>query len=74
MAMYNYLEYSSNYSDKTGSLWFYSKDEAINFNADIEDNVSFNSFMCSTKLVGETEAQITPDNSNEILCTIKLSK
>ena len=33
--MYNLLEYSSSYSDKTGSLWFHSKDEATNFNADI---------------------------------------
>ena len=31
--MYNLVEYSSNYSDTTGSLWFYSKDEAANFNA-----------------------------------------
>ena len=28
MSMYSLLEYSSNYSDTTGSLWFYSKDEA----------------------------------------------
>ena len=35
MPMYNFLEFSSNYSDKTGSLWFHSKDEATNFNADI---------------------------------------
>ena len=35
MPMYNLLEYSLNYSDKKGSLWFYSKYEATNFNADI---------------------------------------
>ena len=35
MSMYNLLKYSSNYSDTMGSLWFYSKDEATNFNADI---------------------------------------
>ena len=28
--MYNKLEYSSNYSETTDSLWFYSKDEATN--------------------------------------------
>ena len=28
MPMYNLIEYTSNYSEKTGSLWFYSKDEA----------------------------------------------
>ena len=29
MSMYNLIEYSSNYSETTGSLWFCSKDEAI---------------------------------------------
>ena len=33
--MYNLIEYSSNYSETTGSLWFYFKDEVINFNANI---------------------------------------
>ena len=32
MPMYTLLEYSLNYSDTTGSLWFCSKDEAVNFN------------------------------------------
>ena len=32
MAMYNLIEYSSNYIDTTGTLWFYSKDEATNIN------------------------------------------
>ena len=35
MPMYNLIVYSSNYSETTGNLWFYSKDEAANFNADI---------------------------------------
>ena len=65
--MYNLLEYSSNYSDTTGSLWFYSKHEAINFNADIRINAIFKSFMYKTKLVGETEAQPAPNNKNGIL-------
>ena len=30
MPMYNRIEYSSNYSETTGSLWFYFKDEATN--------------------------------------------
>ena len=30
--MYNLTEYSSNYSETTACLWFYSKDEATNFN------------------------------------------
>ena len=32
MPKYNLIEYSLNYSGTTGSLWFYSKDEATNFN------------------------------------------
>ena len=28
--MYNLIEYSSYYSETTGSLWFYSKDEDLN--------------------------------------------
>ena len=35
MLMYNLIEYSSNYSETTGILWFYSKDEATNFDTDI---------------------------------------
>ena len=36
--MYNLVEYSSDYSDTTGSLWFYSKDEATNFNTNIAND------------------------------------
>ena len=44
MPMYNLLEYSSNYSDTTAILWFYFKDKATNFNANIEDDNAFKSF------------------------------
>ena len=39
--MYNLTEYSSNYSKSTGSLWFYSKDEATDFNANIANTDDF---------------------------------
>ena len=39
MPMYNLLEYSSNYSNTTNSLWFYSKDESTNFNVDIKKSL-----------------------------------
>ena len=42
--MYNLIEDSSNYFETTGSLWFYSKDEATNFNADIANDNNFKSF------------------------------
>ena len=51
--MYNLIEYSSNYSDATGSLWFYSKDEATNFDADISNN-AFKSFEYKAKLLENT--------------------
>ena len=35
------IEYSSDYSETTGSLWFYSKDEATNFNANIANDNNF---------------------------------
>ena len=54
--MYNLLEYSSNYSDAAGSFRFYSKDEATNFNANIEDDNAFKSFKYKAKLLRNTEA------------------
>ena len=40
--MYNLVEYRPNYSETTGSLWFYSKVEATNFNADIANDNNIN--------------------------------
>ena len=54
MPMYNIIEYSSNYSKTTGRLWFYSKDEAANFDSDLADNNNFKSFKCKAKLLGNT--------------------
>ena len=56
MLMYNLIKYSSNYFNTTGSLWFYSKNEATNFDADIADTNNFKSFKCETKLIGSTTA------------------
>ena len=56
MAKHNLIEFSLNYSETTGILWFYSKDEATNFNADIKNNEEFKSFKFKTKLLGNTEA------------------
>ena len=51
--MYNLLEYSFNYS-YTGCLFFYFKDEVINFNADIADNSK--SFSFKAKFLGNRAA------------------
>ena len=50
MPMYNLIQYTSNY----GSLWFYSKDEVTNFNADIANDDNFKSFKYKAKILGNT--------------------
>ena len=57
MPMYNLIEYNSNYSGTTGSLWFCSKDEASNFNNNIASTDNFKSFKHKAKLLGNIEAQ-----------------
>ena len=63
MPIYNLIEYSLNYSETAGSLWFYYKDEAINVNADITNTNNFKSIKDKAKLLGTTEA----NNANGIL-------
>ena len=50
--MYNLIEYSSNYSETTGRLWFNLKDEATNFNAIIANDNNFQSFRYKAKILG----------------------
>ena len=47
--MYNIIEYSSNYSDTTGSLWFYLKGERTNFSNNILNTDDFKSFKYNAK-------------------------
>ena len=72
MPMYNLIEYSSNYSETTGSLWFYSKDEATDFNADIVNDNNFKSFKNKAKLFGNAVVQV--DNAaNGILKNVTIA-
>ena len=53
MLMYKLIEYSDNYSKKSGSLWQYYKDEP-------NDNLAnFESFKSKVKVTGKT-----PDDGN----------
>ena len=54
MPMYSLIEYSSNYSETAGRLWFYYKDEATNFDADIENTNDIKSFKYKSKLLENT--------------------
>ena len=76
MPMYIWLQYSSNYPYMTGSLWFYSKDEAAYFNANIVSNNNFKSFKYKSRLIGNTVADGTKWNFKKCnnYCAIKVSK
>ena len=63
MSMHNLIEYSSNYSEIKGTLCFYSKDEANDFNGYISSENNFKSFKYKTRLIGNT----VTDGANEIL-------
>ena len=52
ITMYSLIEYSSNYSETTWSVWIYSKDEATKFNADIAND---NTFENKAKLLENTK-------------------
>ena len=54
--MYNLIAYNSNCSKTTGSLWFYSNDEATNFDNAIADDDNFKSFKYKIKGVGQRAA------------------
>ena len=66
MSMYNSIEYISNYLYSTGSLCFYSKDEAANFNANSENTNNFKYVTYKAGLLGNTVAQSNPYQANRI--------
>ena len=53
MPMYNLIEYGDNYSDTSGSLWQFKKDEIIN-NAYVTNDNNAPSFKYKAKLIGNT--------------------
>ena len=54
MPMYNLIEYSDNYSDTSGSLWDFKRDEIVN-NADVTNDNNAPSFKYKANLIGNTE-------------------
>ena len=67
------IEYSSNCSEKTGSLWFYSIDKTTSFNADIANNINFRSFDYKANSLGNTIAKDAPNQANRILKNATIS-
>ena len=54
MPMYNLIEYSGNYSDTSGSLWQFKRDEIIN-NADVTNDNNAPSLKYKASIIGNTE-------------------
>ena len=54
MPMYNLIEYSDNYSDTSGSLWNFKRDEIVN-NADVTNDDNAPSFKYKASIIGNTE-------------------
>ena len=53
MPMYNLIGYSDNYSDTSGSLWNFKRDEVIN-NADVTNDDNASSFKYKANLISNT--------------------
>ena len=54
ICMYNLIEYGGNYSDTSGSLWGFKRDEIDN-NAEVTNDNSAPSFKYKASLIGNTE-------------------
>ena len=63
MPMYNLIEYSDNYSDTSGSLWQFKRDEVPANNADLTINNS-QSFKYKAALLGKTADAVNNTNSS----------
>ena len=63
MPMYNLIEYSDNYSDTSGSLWQFKRDEVPANNADLTINNS-QSFKYKAALLGKTADTVNNTNSS----------
>ena len=73
MPMYNLIEYSDNYSDSSGSLWNFERDEIIN-NANVTNNDNAPLFKYKENLIGNTVADGRNKKRCKNTCTIKIFK
>ena len=63
MRMYNLAEYSNNYSDTSGRLWHFKRDEVPANNADLTFDHS-QSFKYKAALLGKTENAVGGTDSS----------
>ena len=60
MSMYNLNEHSGNYSDTSGSLWDFKRNEIVN-NTDVTKNYNVHSFKYKASIIGNTENNARKD-------------
>ena len=75
MPTYNLIEYSDNYSDTSGSLWNFKRDEIIN-NVDVTNDNNASSFKYKANLTGNTGADGVNRKKTKCKksCTVKIFK
>ena len=71
------IEYSNKYSDTSGNLWHFKRDEVPGINADLAIDNS-ESFKYKAALVGKTANAVNNTNSSvkkhKNCCSVKISK
>ena len=72
MPMYNLIEYSDNYSDTSGSLWNFKRDEIVN-NKNVTNDNNAPSFKYKANLIANTGNNGTKKKSKNS-CTTKIFK
>ena len=63
MSMYNLIEYSDNYCDKSGGLWQFKEDDPPANNSDLTI-VNFETFKYKAALVWKTTGAVDNTNSS----------
>ena len=71
MPIYNWIEYSDNYSDTSESLWDFKRDEIVN-NANVTNDNNAPSFKYKASIIGNTNNNGKKWSKNS--CTIKIFK
>ena len=72
MSMYNLIEYSDNYSDTSGSLWDFKRDEIVN-NANVTNDDNAPSFKYKASIIGNTKTNEIKNEVKIAVIVVKLS-
>ena len=70
MPMYNLTEHSDNYSDTSGGLWQFKRDEIIG-NINLANNDS-SSFKYKSNLIGNTDADVANRKKESVKIVVLL--